>query len=433
VNIGRIARRLAGAIVHNWPLKLAAIGLATFLYAGFVASQDSNVFPGPVPITPVNAPQDAVIVNQLPDVERVQYIAPADLGRLRAEDFRATVDLSGLPADGTSSRVRVDVRPVDPRVTILAIQPPSVTVILDQKVTKPVQVTVVQSTPPEGIQVGQTVVTPSTVDVSGPSSAVNRVVEARVTVTIDASALNVDRDVSPEAVDDSGATVAGVELEPATVNVKIPVYKNLQNKTVPVNPIVTGTPAAGFRVDRVMVNPLVVTVEGDQSQLVGLLAADTAPVSVSGATSDVTSTVAYALPTGMSVVGAANSASVTVKIVPITETRTYVAGIALDGQKADLEYSVSDHTVLLTIFGSTADLDRLSSSPIVIRLNVEALGPGSHEVPVVPVFTSAVTVAAISPPQVTVTVTEKPTPTPPPASPAPSGDAAPSATPTPAP
>jgi YbbR domain-containing protein len=432
VNIGRLARRLAGAIVHNWPLKLAAIGLATFLYAGFVASQDSNTFPGPVPITPVNPPADAVIVNQLPDVERIQYIAPADLGRLRAEDFRATVDLAGLPTDGTSSRVRVDVRPVDPRVTILAIQPPSVTVILDQKITKPVQVTVIQSTPPDGIQVGPTVVTPSMVDVSGPSSAVKRVVEARVTVTIDASGFNVDRDVNPQAVDDSGATVSGVELDPATVNVKIPVYKNLTNKTVPVNPIVTGTPAAGFRIDRVSVSPLVVTVAGDQDQLAGLLTADTAPVSVSGATSDVTSRVALALPTGMSVVGGDGTATVTIRIVPVTETRTYVAGVTLAGQKPDLTYDLSDRTVLLTIFGSTADLDRLESSQIVVPLNVEALGPGAHQVPVVPSLTSAVTVAAISPPSVTVTVTEKPTPTPDrTAEPSQAGE--PTPTPTPAP
>jgi YbbR domain-containing protein len=270
------------------------------------------------------------------------------------------------------------------------------------------------------------------VDVSGPSSAVNRVVEARVTVTIDSSGVNVDRDVSPEAVDDGGQTVPGVELDPTSVHVQIPVYQNLQNKTVPVNPIVTGTPAAGFRVDRVTVDPLVVSVAGDQDQLAGLVTADTAPVSVSGATSDVKSNVVYSLPTGVSVIGAADTASVTVHIVPVTETRTYVAGIRLDGQKPDLTYTVSTRNVLLTIFGSTADLDRLESSPIVIALNVEALGPGSHQVPVVPSFTSSVSVAAISPEQVIVTVSETPTPTPVP-TPEPSQAGEPTPTPTPAP
>jgi len=378
VNIGRGARRVGRSIVHNWPLKLAAIGLATFLYAGFVASQDSNVYSGPVPVKPVNQPADTVITNQLRDVEQIQYIAPADLGRLRAEDFLATVDLAGVQPDGNPVNVRVNVRPNDARVTILAIRPQSIPVVLDQKVSKQVSVTVIQSPPPDGLQVGDTVVAPTSVEVSGASADVKRVVEARVSVTIDASAVNVDRDVAPEAVDDSGQSVTGVKLEPTTVHVQIPVYENLQNKTVPVNPIVTGTPAAGFRVDRITVDPLVVSLKGDQDQLAGLRTADTAPVSVSGATREVTSEVEYSLPTGVSVIGARTTALVTVRIVAITETRNYVAGLRLDGRKPELEYDVSDRTVLLTLFGSSAELDALQSSAIVIALNVDSLGPGSH-------------------------------------------------------
>lgn len=412
MNLGRVARRLGGAIVHNWPLKLAAIAVATLLYAGLVASQDQSTYNGPKPITVINQPANTVITNPLRDVEQIQYIAPADLGRLRAEDFLATVDLAGVPANGTPTSVRVNVTPIDARVTILSVRPPSIPVVLDEKVTKQVTVNVAQSTPPDGLQVGETVVTPSEVEVSGPSSAVNRVVEARVSVTIDASGVNIDRDVTPEAVDDSGQIVAGVELDPATVHVEIPVYQNLENKTVPVNPIVNGTPGAGFRVDRVSVDPLVVSVEGDQDQLVTLVSADTAPVSVSGATSDVTSQVAFDLPTGVSVIGGPGTARVTVHIVAVTETRNFTAGLRLDGRHPELQYEVSERIVLLTLFGSTADLDRLESSALVISLNVADLGPGSTEVPVVPELPSSVSVAAISPETVTVTVSERPTPTP---------------------
>ena len=56
VNARRAARRAGLTIVHNWPLKVAAIVLATLLYAGLVASQDSNTYPGPITVTPVNQP-----------------------------------------------------------------------------------------------------------------------------------------------------------------------------------------------------------------------------------------------------------------------------------------------------------------------------------------------------------------------------------------
>ena len=433
MNIGRSTRRVVGFVIHNWPLKLAAIGLATLLYAGLVASQDSNTYPGPITVLPVNQPAGTVITNQWKDVEQIQYIAPADLGRLRADDFRATVDLANVKPDGNPVSLRVNVTAVDPRVTILDFRPRTIQVVLDTKVSKTVKVIVTQSEPPPNLQVGEATVTPPEVVVTGPSAAVNLVVNARVTATIDGSGVNVDRDVTPDAVDAAGEVVTGVNLDPSSVHVKIPVYTNLENRTLPVNPIVTGTPAAGFRIGSVDVVPLVVSVEGDQAQLQDLVAADTAPVPVSGATRDVTSQVAYSLPTGVSVIGD-QTAKVTVHIEAVTETRTFVAGIRLDGRQAALQYEASETRVLLTLFGSTADLDRLAGSPLVVALNVADLGPGAHDVPVVPSLPSAVTVAATSPETVTVTVTERPTPAPPPtATPVESTRPSPSAGPSPSP
>jgi hypothetical protein len=114
VNASQAIRRAGRTVVHNWPLKLAAIVLASLLYAGLVASQDSNTYPGPIAVTPVNQPAGTVITNQLRDIERIQYIAPADLGRLRAEDFRATVDLANVKPDGNPVSLRVNVTTADP-------------------------------------------------------------------------------------------------------------------------------------------------------------------------------------------------------------------------------------------------------------------------------------------------------------------------------
>jgi YbbR domain-containing protein len=433
VNAGRATRRLVGVVVHNWPLKLAAGVVATLLYAGLVASQGTNTYPGPIKVDVVNQPDNTVLKDQPRDVEQVTYIAPADLGRLRAGDFHATVDLANVKPDGNPVNLRVEVTPSDPRVAILDVRPRTISVTLDELVSKEVPVTVETGTLPDGLQVGDTVVDPPQVTVSGPSAAVKRVSVARVSAQIDASALNFDRNVQPDPVDSSGQIVTGVDLVPAVVHVTIPVYKDLTNRTIPVNPVVTGTPGAGFRIASIDVAPLVVTVEGDLSALKELATADTAPVAVSGATRDVTAEVAYALPTGVTPVGA-QTAKVTVHIEAVTETRTFTAGIRLDGRRPELQYEASERQVLLTVFGSTADLDRLGASGIVISLNVADLEPGTHAVAVVPTVPSAVTVAAISPDAITVTVTERPTPTPAP-TPTPTPAAEPSAPlePTPAP
>lgn len=428
MNPRRSLRRVAGFVTHNWPLKLAAIAVATLLYVGLVVSQDSNVYPGPIRVLAVNQPTGTVLINELRDVEQIRYIAPADAGRLTADDFRATVDLSDVKPDANPVSVRVNVEAIDPRVTILEIRPRTIQVVLDQSITKTVDVVVDRGTPPAGLDIGETTVRPTRVTVTGPSGAVNRVVEARASAPIDASGLDIDREIEVKAIDAGGEIVTGVDLEPRTVHVTIPIFTNKQSRTLPVNPIVTGTPAAGFRIAGIEVTPLVVSVEGDLDQLAGLIRADTEPVPVFGATSDVDATVTLALPAGVVPLGVA-TVSVTVRIEAVTETRTYAAGLRLDGRQPGLDYEVATDRVLLTLFGSVADLDRLGSAPLVVGLNVAALAPGVHEVPVVPSLPSGVTIAAQSPETVKVTVRVPATPAPAPASPSASPSAEPSGVP----
>ena len=62
--------RVLGFLLHNWPLKLAAIALATILYAGLVLSQNARVWPGTVPVQVLNQPPAAFILNELPEEYR---------------------------------------------------------------------------------------------------------------------------------------------------------------------------------------------------------------------------------------------------------------------------------------------------------------------------------------------------------------------------
>ncbi len=407
MNVRRFGRRVVGVFVHNWPLKVAAIVLATLLYVGLVATRDSATFPGPIAVVPVNTPAGTVITNYpLRPIDEVRYLAPADLGRLTADDFIVTVDLSTLQPTGGPSSVPVSVIARDPRVTILDFRPRTILVTLDQEVEAQVPVTVTRGPAPAGTAAGQTVFSPQQVTVRGPSTAVRRVVGVQVDVQLD-SAIDFDREVQGTAVDASGAPVTGVVLIPRTIHVTIPLITNQQSRTVPVNAVFTGTPAPGFRVASIEVSPLTVTLQGDADQLVSLPTADTAPISVDGATRDVVQKVSLALPAGVTPVDA-GTVSVTVHIQAVTETRTYQAGLRLDGGDPNYEYAVSIQSVLLTVYGSSADLDRLGSAPITVSIDVSGLTPGKHQLTVAPSLPSAVTVVSISPQTVTVTVVSPP-------------------------
>ena len=287
--------------------------------------------------------------------------------RQRAEDFEATVDLANVKPDGQPVNVRVAVNAIDPRVTILDWQPRTIQVVLDQVTTKHVPVEVDQGTAPPGIDVGEMTFTPTTVSVTGPSTAVSQVVAAHVNVALSPEGIDFDRTVEPKPIDESGAVVTGVELDPRSVHVTIPLFTNRETRTLPVNPVVTGTPAQGFRISSVVTDPLVVSVEGDADQL---SAADRgrhgAGVRLGRHARRRPERRRSPCRRASWRPPARGTSLVTVHIEAVTETRTYTAGIRLDGREPGLDYALSETQVLLTLFGPVSDLDRLGSAPIVV-------------------------------------------------------------------
>jgi len=179
-----------------------------------------------------------------------------------------------------------------------------------------------------------------------------------------------------------------------------------------VTPNIVGTPAAGFEVASVEVTPPVVSVQGDANDLATLDRADTQPVSISGASSEVTQDVGFALPTGVQALDV-TSVKVTVKLRPVTATRTFEAGLVLVGAQPDLEYALSTESVLVTIGGSIAELDRLSGTSLVLTVDVTGLEPGTHDVKATANLTTGLTLISASPNPIKVTVsTPAPSPAP---------------------
>ncbi len=425
-------RRAVGFFVHNGPLKLAAIGLATLLYGGLVLSQTTVLFPGTVQIDAVNPPAQGTVLTNLGAVSGIRYVAPPDLGlRIESSSFRAFVDLTAVAPTGEPITLDVSVEAVDSRIQVLDFEPKRISVTVDRVGTKTVPVRVIIGPVPSGLDVGEPVVDTATVTVSGPQSIVDTIIEARAPVSIDASGIDIDQLVSLVAIDSTGTELgvdSRVEIEPARVRVHLPVFTDRRSKTLPVAPNVVGTPAAGFEVASIEVDPPVVSVEGDANDLAGLDRADTLPISVSGASSQVTQVVALALPDGVQALGTGN-VTVTVKLRPITGTRTFEAGLILVGARPDFAYALSTDRILVTIGGSIADLDRLSGVNLVLTADVTGLDPGTHSVAVSANLATGLTLLGASPNPVEVIVSSATASPSPSTAPSPSPSPAPSATP----
>jgi len=379
--------RALGFLARNWPLKLAAIGLAMVLYAGVVVSENSRAWPGEVAIMVVDPPPGGVLLTAPGSVSAIRYRAPLDVaGQLTSQSFRATIDLSGLTPEPGGPPVDVPVRLValDPRVQILDYAPRAVDVRLDSVVSRTVPVSVERGIVPEGLDLGPPQVTPASVLLRGASSRLAEVRSVIARVAVDGSGLNIDLEVDLEVVDEAGDLVLGVEVTPAAARVRIEVGRELAYVVLPVVVDLAGAPAAGSRVGGVTVEPATVTVSGEAPTVERLTSIVTDPVSVEGLAVDLVRTVPLRLPPDISLVGDAE-ATVAVGIVPERGSRVMEAGLLPRGARRDRVTTLSTGSVLVTLSGPVAALDALeagSSGVLTADVPVAGLGNGRHEVPV---------------------------------------------------
>ena len=406
-------RRALDFLLRNWPLKLGAILLATVLYSGLVLAQNVRTWTGQVPVDAIRPPAGATLISELEPVTVIRYRAPLDVGVLGPDRFRATVDLSGLDAQpgGPPVPVPITLIALDQRVQIVDFQPREEQVQLDPVTEREMPITVTLGTVPDTITVGPPQVDPQTVTVRGASSRVNSVAAVVARVPIDASALNVDRDIDLVAVDANGNQVPSVELDPQRAHVTIAVAQELATRTLPVVPQLTGAPAPGYHITSVSVDPLVVTVSGEAAIVSQLENAQTAPIDVTGRTSDLEAEVSLALPQGATV-SSSDKVRVMLSISQETGTQTFGIGIAMSGEQTGLTYTLLPDHANVTLGGPMLGLSSLDPSQLFATVNVADLAPGSHTVTLDFQPPDGLQVVALNPTEITVTVGAPPTPVP---------------------
>jgi YbbR domain-containing protein len=399
-------RRLSNFLLRNWPLKLGAVAFATVLYSGLVLSQNVRVWTGTLPVDAIRPPAGATLLSDLDPVTTIRYRAPLD-ALVSVNTFSATADLSGVEArpGGPAADVPIAVTALDSRVVIVGFSPDVVQVHLDPVETRQMTVSVNTGTVPEGLRLGPPQIEPSIVTVRGASSRVAAIRSIIARAPIDASALNVDRDVELQAIDEQGNAISNLEIEPERVRVRIAVARQLATRTLPVVPQLIGTLATGMRLAAVEVVPLTVTVSGEEALITQLESAATNPIDLSGRTRDFELDIPLALPAGVTVNGS-NQVHVVVALIEESASRTYQVGVTLFGTRADRAYDLAATQVAVTLGGTVARLDEVDAGTLTATVDVTEFDTGAHTLPVAFAAPDGLVLVGVSPEQLLVTVSE---------------------------
>jgi YbbR domain-containing protein len=308
--------------------------------------------------------------------------------QLTASDFKATVNLLGAQAGGQD--VEVQVEPLGKRSGLRIIEviptlpssegpPGSVRVELKPLVSQVVSVSMdVVGAPPMGYEPSAPKIDPSQVVVSGPEELVSRVSVAVATVDMSGVVTDVRQTYPLAARDNSGFIVEGVTIDPSNVDVEIGVEQKRFSRLVVVSPSLKGSPAAGYNVTAVEVEPTSVTLLGPLELLSVTSFVVTDDIDITGATSDMSRIVnLVGLPSGLSISG---STAVSVRIRIAAGQGKAIFGVAPQwtGLASDLRVVSVTPLVEVTLQGGLPTLQNVSPDQVKASVDLSGLGAGTY-------------------------------------------------------
>ena len=402
-------RRVA---IADLPLKLTAVLIAMIFWAvSALSAPPTEVvrdYGGRVAVErPADFPAGYVLQGQLGDVSVRLRGTEAALANVVASDLHATLDLPAADvhrADPQDVPVHVEVATVGVKVD--SKSPAAVTVRIEPITSRDVAVQArFANDPPKSTVAGDPAITPAQVRVSGAASQVARIAALYATVRFGDAVTDLVSSVQPTAVDASGATIDGLTVEPAIVQLTVPVLPTATTRTVPVVPALRGSVAAGYWITRVTTDPSVVTVRGEAPALTGIDQVATAPIDVTGLGADKTFQVELQLPAeGTSLIKAAQ-ATVTVSVAPLTGSRAFpLVAVQATGLGSGFVAEFDPPAIGLVVAGPLPALSGITAGQVVATVDATGKGPGNYPVDVVVRTPAGTTAQSVQPTRVTLTI-----------------------------
>jgi YbbR domain-containing protein len=171
-----------------------------------------------------------------------------------------------------------------------------------------------------------------------------------------------------------------VQMTPTAIPLR---FETAGTKVVPVVAVTGGTPAQGFAVGQIVVDPPAVEAGGPESSLRLLKEAVTEPVSVGGATSSIRETVPISITDTRLRLLTAQSARVSVEITPVPVERTLVnVPVRLRNPPRGRRTRTAPAAVQVWVRGPKDLVAALRNDSVVLYVDLAGLEPGRYNLPI---------------------------------------------------
>jgi len=375
-------------LTNNLGLKLLSLVSAIILWLVVIYLDDPIEYQdfSPIRVTMLNedvvTSQDKVYrIEDNSDVISVRVKAHTSvLRKLSAEDFTATADMKKNIKLG--NLVGIDVTCSNKNVESANIKKSRENVVISIEDGSTEQFNVVVDTEgkeAEGYVVGTAVPEQSMIEISGPSSVIEKI--RRVVVQIKITGINSDRRLHGElqVLDGDGDKVDTTYLEYTGktegmgVNVTV-----LRTKTVPLKIGYTGTPAEGYSFGKISYKPETVKIAGASKAISGIseLVIPDEAVNIDGISENLQQTIDIAqyLPEDIRLADADDTHVAVVVEIEKKQGKTVeipVSEIGLKNVPKGYEVDFGDTEFIeLVVMGTSAELSELDQDEIAVSLNL---------------------------------------------------------------
>ncbi len=399
---------------------LWAFALALAVWISAVTSSDPDqvrVYPSPIPVEIVGQDPSLVLTSTLPKQVEVTLRAPRSIWEkitAHPNSVRALLDLSGLEVGQHTLDFQIQV--TEWPVRIVSANPVAATFTLERLASQTLTVeSVLTGELPAGFRAGEVVIKPEQVVVSGPESLVGQAERLRVVINLAGTRENIETSLPVQVLNGGNLAVSGLTLNPASVQVHLPVAQQGGYRDMAVKVVVRGQPASGYRLANITSFPPVVTVFSANPEQVNALPGyvETQALELNDAKADISTRLSLNLPTGISVVGAQEvlvQAGITAIQSSLTLSNKHIEVIGLDPA---LDAHIAPEAVDVILSGPLPLLDVLSAQDVRVIVDVTGSPAGTYQLtPQVEFLIADLQVESILPATVEVVLVPVVTPTP---------------------
>lgn len=310
--------------------------------------------------------------------------------KITASDFRAYADLSEMYDVTGAIPIKVEVlNNAELLESTPVVKSPEVVKIQTEELqTKAFAVQPMpDGRPSEGYQPGQITVSPAQVAVKGPVSQIGRISTVGIEFNADGATADITGTATPKYFDANGNELLLSESVTTIGGDVSYTMQVLKVKTLPLDFIVTGEVAEGYRYTGAEAVISSVDVAGLKSDLASIstVSVQDPSLNIDGATQDMVCQIdlkSYIDPS-LTIVGMDETViQVTLKVEQLREKdfQAEVKDITLTGKDDAYNYTIGRGRIEVTIRGLKEDLDSLSVDKMNIQADVSGLEKGTHTI-----------------------------------------------------